>query len=448
MLETNWLKSKEVKSLYIKCNNNPNVRYSKASVFLIESESLLKSLEGKVWGYKLPKHCNRSMTQTFWYTLGGRIEKAKLKKFLSLKYSYKNAALLLLWIAWDIHKNPGPIEEPFSKRIRPVLEKICSKILKIYNGFSSNTNPKNIWTKQANFYLYDCQTDYTYMCDYKSLKTESLIDILLVCCEKKGCNTDELANEIKAWKTYDFNQLLRLHNTSTCVSEKVKYITLTLERVRLYADLSSINEVLEQLGIELNDTDFQIWLSINPTEGTRKKAGLCWEACRYITSVLCKIAKNECLDKTYAPPEDWPTEYADFKDPHNQKKNQHLKTFFKDLLQYCYDKKPDNKFLHDLKSYIGKCQEWIRCPQMQDGLLNEYVLRHDVAVIMEKLQSLQCESLLCTASTMLSERGIKLLSDKWTTEVSPRDPLPYSRKRKHYEYKTAEGPKTKSAKVK
>lgn len=125
----------------------------------------------------------------------------------------------------------------------------------------------------------------------------------------------------------------------------------------------------------------------------------------------------------------WPTEYADFKDPHNQKKNQHLKTFFTDLLQYCYDKKPDNKFLHDLKSYIGKCQEWIRCPQMQDGLLNEYVLRHDVAVIMEKLQSLQCESLLCTASTMLSERGIKLLSHKWTTEVSPRDPLPYSRVR-------------------
>lgn len=356
---------------------------------------------------------------------------AKLKKSLKLKYWYKNAALLLLWIAFDIHKNPGPVGEAFSTRIRPILEKICSKLLKIYIEFTTNSHQKNIWTQLTAFYLYDYKTECTYHCDYKSLKKELLIDILLVCCEKKGCNTDELANEIIAWKHNDFNELFSLHNHDN-VSKTVKSITSKLERIKQYADPECINQKLKQIGIELNDADFFIWLSIHPTKVKRKKAELCWEACYYITSVLCKIANQECAKKTYEPPKDWPTDYAKFKDPHNQKQGQPVKVLFNDLSKYCCNKYQENKRFQEVKPFIAKCEEWITCSKMQDGLLHEYVLNHDVAFILEQLQYLQNEGFLHItnmANKMLLERGIKLLTHKWTPEVSQKKSIADSRVR-------------------
>lgn len=343
------------------------------------------------------------------------IERAKLKQFLCLVYYFKKAALHLLWIANDIEKNPGPVGETFSEQLRKVLQPLCASLLKLYQGIKCKKVPNNFWTRNADFFLHNPETGKVYSCTYKCLPTEALIDILIVCCNSSDNLSNEVRNEVEAWQSCDFEELFKLHQISNSVNEKVQEITSKIARISKFSE--SAKESLQLLGIEINDVNFRKWLSFNPIDENRKLSQLCWEAFRHISCVLCKIANNGCKVKMYKSPEDWPQEFEEFKDPHNEKKGQHLKNFFNDLLKYCNKKYPESKILLDHWSYIDACTKWIICPQIQHCLLEEYVLHHDAEIVEENLKILQSEDLLCAAMQMLSERGIQLKTDKWMTKI-------------------------------
>lgn len=355
------------------------------------------------------------------------LEGAKLKKFFCLKYSYKNAALQLLWIACDIEKNPGPVGKTFSEQLRKVIQPLCASLLKSYEGIKCKKIPNNLWKRKADFYIQNAETGKLYSCTYKCLPTEVLIDILIVCCISSDNFPNEVRSEVEAWQSCDFEELFKLYQKSNSVYEKVHEITSKIARISKFSE--RVEEKLQLLGIEINDVNFQKWLSFYPIDENRKLSQLCWAAFRNISCVLCKVANNGCKVKMYKSPEDWPQEFEEFKDPHNKKKGQHLKNFFNDLLKYCNKKYPESKILHDFRSYIDACNKWIICPHIQHSLLEEYVLHHDVEIIDEKLKILQTEDLLSTAIPMLEERGIQLKTNKWIIETLQTAPVANSRVR-------------------
>ncbi|CAG2230636.1 unnamed protein product [Mytilus edulis] len=205
-----------------------------------------------------------------------------------------------------------------------------------------------------------------------------------------------------------------------------------------YAKKGAIDEKKVELGIQLNYPSFHLWLSINPTEEERKKADLCWEACRYITSTLCKHVNKESKMGKYASPPDWSAEYETFQNPYNEKSGHDIKIFFKDLLDYCSKRDQGNWIPQEIKSYITACEAWIKDPKQQKDLLQEYVLHHDVTVIKENLRLLQSECSLCNVTSILEERGITLLGDIDRTVSLQSDPIPTSRKRKLKDSETTE----------
>lgn len=355
-------------------------------------------------------------------------EASKLRKFLILKYSYKEAADRLLWISHDVEKNPGPVQQTFSEKLRPVSKKLCTQLLKVFERKKTKKSPNNLWTTETGFYLYDHSNEKIFNCTYKSIEIEALIDILIACCKEQERDISELCEEVTAWESCDFNKLFHLHSISTLI-ERVNAITSNLARILQYAKKVAIDEKMVELGIQLNYTSFHIWLSINPTEEERKKADLCWEACRYITSALCKQVNKESKMGKYASPPDWSAEYEKFQNPYNEKGGHDIKIFFKDLLDYCSKKNQGNWIPQEFKSYIKACEDWIKDHKQQKDLLQEYVLHHEVTVIKENLRLLQSDSSLCNVTSMLEERGIYFLSDNCRTVSLQSDPASTSRVR-------------------
>lgn len=355
-------------------------------------------------------------------------EGKKLMKFWNLKYSYNNAADRLLWISHDVEKNPGPVRQTFSEKLRPVTKKLCTQLLKVFERKQTKKSPNNLWTTEAGFYLYDHSTEKVYNCTYKSIEIEALIDILIACCKEQECDISALCEEVTAWGLCDFNKLFHLYSNSIA-TEKVYAITSNLKRIMQYAKKGAIDEKKVELGIQLNYPSFHLWLSINPTEEERKKADFCWEACRYITSTLCKHVNKESKMGKYASPPDWSAEYETFQNPYNEKSGHDIKIFFKDLLDYCSKRDQGNWIPQEIKSYITACEAWIKDPKQQKDLLQEYVLHHDVTVIKENLRLLQSECTLCNVTSILEERGITLLGDIDRTVSLQSDPTPTSRVR-------------------
>ncbi|CAG2253878.1 unnamed protein product [Mytilus edulis] len=348
-------------------------------------------------------------------------------KFWILKYSYNNAADRLLWISHDVEKNPGPVGQTFSEKLRQITKKLCTQLLKVFERKQSKKSPNNLWTTEAGFYLYDRSNEKIYSCTYKSIEIEALIDILIACCKEQECDISMLCEEVTAWGKCDFNKLFHLHSISTA-TEKVNAITSNLSRIMKYAMRVAIDEKMVELGIQLNYASFQIWLSINPTEEERKKADLCWEACRYITSTLCKHINKESKMGKYSSPPDWSAECEKFQNPYNEKSGHDIKIFFKDLLDYCSKRDQGSRIPQKFKPYIKACEAWIKDPKQQKDLLQEFVLHHGVTVIKENLRLLQWECSLCNVTPMLEERGITLLNDNCRTEFTVRSYLHFKGK--------------------
>ncbi|XP_052072438.1 uncharacterized protein LOC127710542 [Mytilus californianus] len=212
-----------------------------------------------------------------------------------------------------------------------------------------------------------------------------------------------------------------------------------------YAKRVAIDEKMVELGIQLNYASFQIWLSIDFTEEERRKADLCWEACRYITSALCKHVNKESKRGKYTIPLDWSAEYEKFQKPYNEKSGHDIKIFFKDLLDYYSKRDQGNWIPQEFKSYIKACEAWIKDTKKQEDLLEEYVLHHDLTIIKENLSLLQSDCSLCNVTSMLEEKGIYLLSDNCRTLSLQSDPTSTSRKRKNQDSETTE--KTKNVKM-
>ncbi|CAC5389900.1 unnamed protein product [Mytilus coruscus] len=327
-------------------------------------------------------------------------EVSKLRKCFILKYSYKDAADRLLWISHDVEKNPGPVGESFSEKLRPVTQNLYAKLLNIFEGKQTKKIPNNLCTKQADFYLYDHSAEKVYSCTYKSIEKEALIDILIACCQQKKFDITDLKEEVLAWTSCKFESLFQLHSISIA-SEK---LSSHLLRTTQHAERVAIDKKMEEFGVKLNHTTFQNWLSNNPIVQNRKKADLCWEACRYIDSILCKyINKEYKRGEYYSTPPDWPPEYEKYQDPYNNKNGHDIRKFFKDLLRYCSNRDPIIGIPQEFKSYIKACEAWIKDTKKQEDLLEEYVLHHDVNIISENLSFLQTKS-------MLTDRDIGLLS--------------------------------------
>ncbi|XP_071159038.1 uncharacterized protein [Mytilus edulis] len=243
---------------------------------------------------------------------------AKLKKYLSQKYEYKEAILYILWCSGDIHINPGPPMKKSrllhdSQRERAWIQDLSSILLKLYKGKPPHSKPKHLWREKpddwpSNKPFYDTK-NHPHDESGCFVSDSDLLECLIQCCDcKKVYINNVYRNEIAAWRE-NRNQLLYKLYTFRTETEKIKMV---LQNFTIYKDNDELNEALNNINVKLclkiGDSD----LNNDPTKRLKNQSEMIADTTRYLSAVVCKIIKgkdpeSKCDGIWTAPPEQWPT---------------------------------------------------------------------------------------------------------------------------------------------
>lgn len=354
-------------------------------------------------------------------TPGGQHKSAKLKKYLALKYEYKDIILYILRSSGDIESNPGPRQKKsllcyYSQRVREWIQSMSPIILKLYWGYEPNSKPKHLWNQKPDHWpssqpFYDTKNKSKDQ-NGNSISDEDLLRNLLDCCKQKNIDIPNLyQTEIAAWRKKRTQLLFTLHAIRTMT----EILKVAIQNLYPYKDSPELKQMLEDLSIPLEYED----KVCDKNKRLKGQSEMVADITRYLASTLCKIVKQldpekKCDRIWNEPPEGWP-ENVPFFNPHNRGK--YIKTcsdhdFFATLLQHPKAIIPSNyrnlvQAYQDMRNAITDMD---KKTHMED-LCKRFSIQTNVSDLVYALQHLQKER-------FFTSEVHSLLNQWWTTETA------------------------------
>ncbi|XP_052106809.1 uncharacterized protein LOC127739231 [Mytilus californianus] len=319
---------------------------------------------------------------------------AKLKKYLSQKYEYKEAILYKLWCSGDIHINPGPPLKKSqllhdSQRERAWTQDMSSILLKLYKGEPPHSKPKNLWREKpehwpSNKPFYDTKNHPhdEYGCFISDI---DLLKCLIQCCDHRNVHIHNMyKKEIAAWTENKIQLLHKLHTFRT-ETEKIKTI---LQNFIIYRDTDELHQALDNIHVKLSLKVEEINIRNVPCKRLKNQTEIFADITRYLAAVVCKIIQgkdpeSKCDGIWKTPPKQWPPNVPFFS-PFNRGKCKHT----------CSDRLLVSTLLQHPKAVI---------PPKYKSLVETY---ENVVNATDKKESKKHKEVLCRVKTIQTDISV------------------------------------------
>ncbi|CAC5387431.1 unnamed protein product [Mytilus coruscus] len=253
-------------------------------------------------------------------TSGGHHKSAELKKYLSLKYEYRDSILYLLWCSGDVEINPGPTlctlrKLPASVKERNWLYEMCSILLRLLKYRSIDLKNDGLWKEKPLQWpsgrpFYDPRNKPKGQ-GYNTGTDKKLLECLVEHCHSEGLfnNTsnfdDEQAKskvmqyqtEITEWKKNRFELLFERYISR----QELDTLRAAKKSLHKYKNDPELYQRISDLNVDLIfDTDNVTYIS---SEGyTDIVRDIAITFCR-IGKGLSPLEKSDGIWKT--PPSGW-----------------------------------------------------------------------------------------------------------------------------------------------
>lgn len=279
---------------------------------------------------------------------------SKLKKYLSLKYAYKDAILYLLWCSGDVEINPGPTLKRLEKKADSVkkrnwIHEMCTKTLKILKNIALDSKSDGMWKEKPDNWqeLHRGKLFYDPRNKPKSEQLsieddKELMNCLLKCCDGKNIPLpSNFQTEIIAWEEDDLKLLLEL-----CVTRwEIEAMKMAKDLLIKYADTPEFKKYMK---------DCYVDLSFNPNSTQKDSPKGYSDVVRDLAITFCRVSKGlpifEKSDGIWkTQPHDWNPNHI-YYSPCNTAKR--------------YDKHQDQQLVDNLLSYCEKKSKSIP-PELQ-----------------------------------------------------------------------------------
>ncbi|XP_071181313.1 uncharacterized protein [Mytilus edulis] len=394
--------------------------------------NFIASLEAEEEMKKLTSLTNLLLLLTILFMAsGGHHKSAELKKYLSLKYEYRDSILYLLWCSGDVEINPGPTlhtlrKVPDSVKERNWIYEMCSMLLRLLKYKSINIRIDGLWKEKpldwpVDSHFYDPRNKpkgkgYSIKTDRKLL--ENLEEL----CNGKGVleevtqfddeytksTVKQYQTEITAWRTNKAD-LFELY----ILRQELNILLEAKTNLQKYKKEPEIKEVLSVLNVDLifdSEEDMCV-----------RNAGYT-DIVRDIAITLCRIGKGfDPLEKSDGiwkkPPTGWcPTdEYfspcnagkrlGKCKDPCKRQGNCKDRKLVDHLLRCCQTMVQEYCKVNEKPVLIKLLHAW-KHKNVQE-VRKYHTIWSNIEVIDNSLKYLKLEGLLAKSQAHIEKLGIK-----------------------------------------
>lgn len=207
---------------------------------------------------------------------GGHHKSAKLKKYLSLKYEYRDSILYLLWCCGDVEINPGPTLGTLTKVSESVKERnwlyeMCSILVRLLKYNSIDLKNNGLWKEKplkwpTDWPFYDIRNKPKHQ-GYNTETDKELLAHLVEYCNKeevfknmkhdkdkhKKLQLKQYQKEITAWQS-NKTELFELY-TFRKILDTLKAVKGSLYK---YRNDSELQNCLNDLDLDLIFYSFEV----------------------------------------------------------------------------------------------------------------------------------------------------------------------------------------------
>lgn len=275
----------------------------------------------------------------------GHHKSAELKKYLSLKYEYKDSILYLLWCSGDVEINPGPTlhslrKLPDSVKERNWIYDMCSILLRLLKYQSIDFKNDGLWKEKP----LNWPTDWSFYDPRNKPKGQGYnarTDKKLLECLEQHCNVEQIFKETTKFKDEHSRSRIKQYEREIIAWKNNK--TELFERYILRQEIDTVRAAKISLNKYRNDAELKQCLSepnvdliFDSREGNYFSSEGYTDIVRDIAITLCRICKGlNPLEKGdgiwKTPPSGW-NPYHPYYSPCNAGKRQE-----KDLSQKLVD---------------------------------------------------------------------------------------------------------------
>ncbi|VDI81920.1 Hypothetical predicted protein [Mytilus galloprovincialis] len=384
--------------------------------------TFIASMEAEEEMKKLTSLTNLLLLLTLLLIASGRHHKsAELKKYLSLKYEYRDSILYLLWCSGDVEINPGPTlrtlrKIPDSVKERNWIYEMCSILLRLLKYKSINIRIDGLWKDKpldwpVDSHFYDPRNkpkDKGY-----SIKTDKkLLENLEELCNWKGVceevtqfedeytksTVKQYQKEITAWRTNKAD-LFELY----ILRQELDNLLEAKTSLQKYKEEPEFKEGLSVLNVDLI-FDSEEDMCVNNTGYTDIVRDIAITLCR-IGKGLSPLEKSDGIWKT--PPTGWcPTdEYFSPCNASNRQGKCKDKELVDHLIRCCETMVQEYCKVNKKPVLIKMLHAWKH--QNVQEVRKYYTIWSNMEVIDHSLKYLKLEGLLTKSQTHLEKLGIK-----------------------------------------
>ncbi|XP_076106922.1 uncharacterized protein LOC143075410 [Mytilus galloprovincialis] len=353
---------------------------------------------------------------------GGHHKSAELKKYLSLKYEYRDSILYLLWCSGDVEINPGPTlstlrKVPDSVKERNWIYEMSSMLVRLLKYKSIDIRIDGLWKEwpldwpvDTRFYDprnkpkgkgYSIKTDRNLLENLKELCDGKKIfqDITQLKDEHTKCKVKQYKKEITAWRKNKAD-LFELY----ILRQELDILLEAKTNLQKYKKEPEIKEVLSVLNVDLI-FDSEEDMCVSNASYTDIVRDLAITFCR-IGKGLNPLQKSDNLWQM--PPSGWCHPKKDFFSPCNAGRRRD-KCTDKELVQNllsCCETKIEEYCTEEKKPVLIKLLNAWKHENVQE-VRKYHTIWSNIEVIDHSLKYLKLEGLLAKSQTHLEKLGIK-----------------------------------------
>ncbi|XP_052073272.1 uncharacterized protein LOC127711317 [Mytilus californianus] len=360
------------------------------------------------------------MLTIFLITSGGHHKSAELKKYLSLKYEYRDSILFLLWCSGDVEINPGPTHFTLrklddSEKERNWIYDMCSILVTLIKYKSFDNKNGGMWKEKPLHWPTDClfynPRNKPKGPGYSIGTDKKLLECLEEHCYVEGVfketthfddehtklKVKQYQKEIIAWKN-NRTELFELY----ILRQELDALIAAKGSLYKYRKDPEFNLCLYDIHAEL------IFYSEEDSNGSKKSYT---DIVRDIATTFCRIDKGlNYLEKSpgiwKTPPEGWNPCHL-YYDPCNDKKGR--------------DKGQDDKLVDNLLTYCesknitipSELQPLLKAWKQRNTLeiTKYYTIWSKTAIIDHSLKYLELEDMLGKIHVQESLKQIGVILD-------------------------------------